>query len=379
MFELLSIMGNPKPYSGFYVQDVSGSVNTVSIKKSGSSAPTLIIETSLDGKAWSTLGTTSNTNLNIQVPANGRVYIRSNATSWGTQYSGSNYFSSTGNFKVGGNIMSLLYGSAYTGEETTFPSGSTATFCNLFQDSTYLQDASNLILPATTTVNSCYMQMFYHCNSLRKAPVLPATTLTQQCYMQMFYSCFALTSAPILSATTMAQQCYAAMFQNCANLTTAPELPATTLAMSCYNNMFSGCTALTTAPELPATTLALSCYDSMFRGCTSLTTAPVLPAATFNFGYNFYRQMFYGCTSLTTAPALPIAVLQMQCYQEMFKGCTSLNSVTCLATDISASNCTQDWLSGVSATGTFYKSPNMSSWTTGANGIPSGWTVVDAS
>ncbi len=61
----------------------------------------------------------------------------------------------------------------------------------------------------------------------------------------------------------------------------------------------------------------------------------------------------------------------------MFLGCTNLNSVTCLATNISASSCTTDWLSGVAATGTFTKAASMTSWSSGASGIPSGWTVAD--
>ena len=62
----------------------------------------------------------------------------------------------------------------------------------------------------------------------------------------------------------------------------------------------------------------------------------------------------------------------------MFYNCTRLNYIKCLATDISATNCTQGWVSGVASTGTFVKNPNMTSWTTGVDGIPSGWTVQDA-
>jgi hypothetical protein len=58
----------------------------------------------------------------------------------------------------------------------------------------------------------------------------------------------------------------------------------------------------------------------------------------------------------------------------MFSGCTKLNSVTCLATNISANNCTYGWLTGVAATGTFTKA-GTTSWTTGGDGIPEGWTV----
>ena len=170
------------------------------------------------------------------------------------------------------------------------------------------------------------------------------------------------------------------LFRNNTHLIDASNLnfgQISSVTQNCYNSMFYGCTSLTTAPELPATTIADSCYQYMFQGCTSLTTAPAtLPATTLT---DFcYDSMFYGCTSLTMAPELPATTLSQVCYQNMFKDCTSLNTVKCLAEDISASSCTQSWLNNVSATGTFYKSPNMSSWTTGNNGIPSGWTVVDA-
>jgi hypothetical protein len=121
------------------------------------------------------------------------------------------------------------------------------------------------------------------------------------------------------------------------------------MANTCYDHMFRNCTSLTTAPELPATTLANKCYENMFEGCTSLTKAPDLSATT----------------------------LVENCYDQMFYNCTNINYIKCLATDISATGCLTNWVSGVSSTGTFVKNPNMSSWTTGTNGIPSGWTVQD--
>jgi hypothetical protein len=88
--------------------------------------------------------------------------------------------------------------------------------------------------------------------------------------------------------------------------------------------------------------------------------------------------MFYGCTSLTTAPVLPATTLATYCYSSMFDGCTSLSSIKCLATDISASNCTSYWVRGVAASGTFTKASSIQGWSTGINGIPSGWTVRNA-
>ena len=233
-------------------------------------------------------------------------------------------------------------------------------------------------LPATTLIDGCYFQMFRGCTSLTTAPALPATTLASICYSWMFEDCSNLTTAPALPSNILAENCCEGMFSNCTSLTTAPELPATTLASYCYQSMFQGCTGLTAIPAiLPATTLVWGCYYSMFSGCTSLATAPELPATT--LVDHCYSYMFQGCAGLTTAPVLPATTLAAGCYSNMFRGCTNLNSITCLATDVSATNCLLNWVSGVSSTGTFYYNPSLEwyddVWTTGVNGIPTGWTV----
>ena len=203
----------------------------------------------------------------------------------------------------------------------------------------------------------------------------PDAPLKQYCGHYMFSGCTSLTSTPELPATTLANYCYYRIFSDCTSLTTAPELPATTLSDACYSNMFSDCTSLTTAPELPATTLAYNCYGYMFYNCSSLTTAPELPATT--LASSCYNGMFYYCTSLATAPELPATTLAEYCYGDMFWGCSNLNYIKCLATNIPASNCTTDWVSGVASTGTFVKNSNMTGWTTGSDGIPTGWVVED--
>ena len=154
---------------------------------------------------------------------------------------------------------------------------------------------------------------------------------------------------------------------------------ATTLVSSLtFCNLFDTCRGLTDASNLilPATTLTEFCYSTMFGQCTSLATAPELPATTLA-SYCYY-QMFINCTSLITTPELPATTLVKSCYSNMFKYCTSLNYVKCLATDIPTGTCTSDWLEGVSSTGTFYKNPNMTSWTSGPSGIPANWTIQNA-
>lgn len=197
-------------------------------------------------------------------------------------------------------------------------------------------------------------------------------------FYKLFYNCANIVNvnSNFLPATTLAEDCYEYMFYNCTSLTNAPELPATTLASYCYYYMFYGCTALTTAPELPATTLAMDCYYFMFKGCTSLTTAPELPATT--LAKYCYYSMFRDCTSLTTAPKLPATTLENNCYSSMFRGCTKLNYIKMLATDISATGCLGAWVKGVASSGTFVKNPAMNSLPTGTSGIPSGWTIQNA-
>ena len=103
----------------------------------------------------------------------------------------------------------------------------------------------------------------------------------------------------------------------------------------------------------------------------------VLPATTLTD--DCYHHMFYGCSNLTIAPELPAPTLKSLCYAEMFGGCSKLNYIKCLATNISADRCTLYWHNGVSKTGTFVKAASMASWTTGDDGIPTGWTVVNNS
>ena len=294
-----------------------------------------------DGQTWTALasGTASPT-----VTAGNKIMWKGELTP--NSIIGIGKFSATANFNIQGNVMSLLFGDDFTNQ--TDLTGKNYAFYNLFYQNTNIKSAKNLILPATTLANWCYYSMFDGCTSLVNAPELPAETLANYCYSRMFLGCTSLTTAPNLPATTLAEYCYDEMFTGCTSLTTAPELPATKLANYCYLGMFNGCTSLTTAPELPATTLADGCYSDMFRACTSLTTAPVLPATT----------------------------LTLSCYSYMFYGCKNLNYIKCLATDKSAIECTYSWVTNVALNGRFVKN-SAASWTTGNDGIPTGWTVIN--
>lgn len=303
---------------------------------------------------------------------------------------------------------------------------------SMFSGCTALTTAPEL--PATRLTDRCYYEMFSECTSLTTAPSLPATTLASSCYCRMFYGCTSLVNVQDkLNARIAKEGCYIGMFRDCTSLVTAPEIKATSWeaaccigmfygctslvnvqntlsggAASCYSQMFKGCTSLITAPQLtsgsvnpscyssmfsgctslvnvtnklPAYTMHEFCYSYMFEGCTSLVTAPVIQGARLAEGC--YLGMFYGCTSLTTAPELPVAVLVDYCYDRMFYGCRNLNYIKCLATDKSATNCLYYWVYKVAASGNFVKTSGYSWPTAEANnkyaGIPSGWTVQNAS
>ena len=390
----------------FYIENLTSSANTLSIKKNNSSAPTINVYRSTNKTTWTSIGSTSTTAITYSIPANSKIYLRATTDSWSTS---GNYNSITcsGNFAVGGNIMSLLYGDSFIGK-TVFPTSSQYNFSRLFSSQTNLKNIVNLVLPATTLTQGCYQFMFNGCTGLTSITRLPATTLANSCYSSMF-SGTSITSIPLLPATTLTNYCYNNMFSGCTGITSIPSnlLPATTLTSSCYQGMFKGCTGLTSIPStlLHSTTLSDSCYSSMFSGCTGLTSIPsnLLPATTlvsFCYGFMFqdctgitsipsnllpattlanycYFDMFMNCTGLTKSPELPATTLYNQCYQNMFNGCSSLNEITCYANDISASNCTKDWVNGVSATGTFYKM-GSAEWTLDSvDGVPTGWTVVE--
>ena len=385
---------------------------------SASSAKTISVSTD-DGGTWTDYTSTADGTTIATLNMGQKVLIRGNNNTYvGSGFRrGFSCFTASKQIDVNGNIMSLIYGDNFK-EQYSFPGGTNYNFQNIF-NSAPIVSAENLILPATTLAKSCYENMFEGCTSLTTAPKLPATTLAKSCYENMFYGTNVLpdctnidfTSKAVLDsggliglfagtkvtdsdldrllpkntngkyylpATTLANYCYADMFRDCTNLVTAPDLPATTLANGCYENMFYGCRNLVTAPDLPATTLANYCYHSMFYGCTSMTSAPsLLPATT--LADNCYQSMFQRCTSLTTAPTLPAKTLASDCYWDMFAGCTSLNYIKCLATDISANGCLSTWVNGVAASGTFVKNSAATWNVTGANGVPTGWTIQKAS
>ncbi len=147
-----------------------------------------------------------------------------------------NYFTSSGKFKVYGNIMSLTNGDNFVSATSL---GSDYQLQKLFYNNSYLTDASNLVLPAKTLTPCCYYEMFRGCGSLVSAPQLPATTLSNSCYASMFRSCTSLTTVPELPATTLQTYCYSFMFYDCSSLNSIKCLATNISGSGCLNNWLS--------------------------------------------------------------------------------------------------------------------------------------------
>lgn len=269
----------------------------------------------------------------------------------------------TAQFTMSGNIMSLIYGDDFIGK-TSFPSGTTNNFNSLFNTVTGLTSVENLVLPVTSLTDSCYSRLFKNCSGLTKSPkTIPAIEVSHASCAQMFMYCTSLVTTPVLSCTNLAETCYSSMFEGCSSLAVAPDLPATKVYMYSYRAMFALCTSLVNPPDMAMTTLANdaagACME-MFSGCASLVRSPHLkPLELYSYnGYGCYGSMFADCSSLTRIDCDAVSLMP-----------SSSGSTLADATGY--------WVNGVAASGTFYKNPNAT-WTTGDDGIPTGWTVVNA-
>lgn len=313
-----------------------------------------------------------------------------------------------------------------------------ASACNnMFYNCAALNEAPNMPSVTSVASNGCY-QMFRGCGQMRKAPAaLTATTVGESGYREMFYGCTHILTTPTFSSTSIGVNGCQEMFRGCNRLETVSALPASTLGVSAYKMMFYGCSTLTTPPaSLPATTIGNGAYQQMFYNCDALTTIPDFPDATVTLPTGSDKnslcyQMFYGCdglitiedgkklfnssttmtafcfqdmfstcknlsyvpsdflpattlaescyrgmfqsTAIETAPELLATTLAPNCYRWMFTSCSQLNLVICYGSPGTGDTYTNNWMSGVAATGTF-KTPAESTWGTGINGIPSGWT-----
>jgi len=156
----------------FYVEAVED--GTVSFDGSG-------LQYSKNWEDWTSEGINS-----ISVAAGDIVRFR------GVRSSGT--ISSTGNFNVAGNILSLA--------AEDYTSVTTGTFEGIFKDAEKLVSAGGLVLPTTLQPN-CFKEMFSGCSSLTTIPRLPVLTLVENCYQEMFKGCSLLAYVDCFATTNL--------------------------------------------------------------------------------------------------------------------------------------------------------------------------------
>ena len=166
-------------------------------------------------------------------------------------------------------------------------------------------------------------------------------------------------------------------------------LPATTLTPRCYGWMFQSCSNIISTPAvMPAKVLTYQCYKSYRAECWNATSVPIISATTQD--YESCNNMFLRNSAITETPIIRTKALAQRCFAAMFHSCTAITKITCLVeSGINQNDSTTNWVYSIptGSTKTFYKSPNASvsssstgsgsTWPRGANGIPSGWTVVN--
>lgn len=167
------------------------------------------IEWSTDKTNWTSVTATTRT-LITTLNTGDKIYIKGSNASYGATWGKYNYFASDREFNVYGNIMSLIHGDNFIGNNTL--SGQ-CNFYFMFYNSKVV-DASNLILPNACQAHT-YSNMFNGCTSLINVPLMQQTTTAYQSNVGMFNGCSSLLDGPILLASSIDAYSYQSMFNGC--------------------------------------------------------------------------------------------------------------------------------------------------------------------
>lgn len=127
-------------------------------------------EYKIDDGDWTVLELNTNSE---SVNTGSRIYIKGQINNTNNAFTG-DFFKISGRCKIGGNIQYLGYSDNAPYTNYVKP----IQYQHLFGKCVTIEDAIDIILPATTLADNCYQFMFDGCTSLTTAPIaLPATTL----------------------------------------------------------------------------------------------------------------------------------------------------------------------------------------------------------
>lgn len=236
--------------------------NTISLVKvkNCSISPTIYYSTD-DGNTWSSVSATSTTTNITTINTGDKLLLRSTNNNLAITWDTYNKLNCSKNFKVYGNVMSLLFGNNFQ-NQVTFNNNTTHNLAGLFYGVTTLTDASDLILPATTLNSNCYNCMFRGCTNLVNGPKL-------------------------LPALDVPVDAYSSMFEGCVKLVEGPEILATTV---------SGNTALN----------RMFCMNRNSKVTSAMTKSPILRVTNPGDYSNVYQQLFCGNGNITEVTILAV-------------------------------------------------------------------------
>ena len=139
--------------------------------------------------------------------------------------------------------------------------------------------------------------------------------------------------------------------------------------------LFSGCHNLTHAPKIWGGQGRMS---KSFLSCNRLTHAPKILDNTLkeDHCYHAFEYDSY-LTAVNIGEITYASTNDPDDFDRVFYSCSSLSYIKCMLDPSTLHNNFSQFTTGVSANGVFVKKAGVS-WPTGANGIPSGWTVLEA-
>lgn len=233
--------GNEPDY--FWVEDASGSSNSLTIKKNNSALQDEVFEWSTDKQSWTEITVTNTTGTTIPIAANSKIYLRGDNVTLGTSSSNTTSILSSGYISIGGDITTLI---EKHGNQLYLPE---YCFRKLFNYNINITDASTLIIPAVRLDRYSCDSMFIGCNNMQQPPQFtgPFLYLVANSLNNFLTSCSNLQVMPVLPPILSgAGYSLSAFIQNCTSITETTEID---IRMSSIpNNMLTqfcqGCTAI---------------------------------------------------------------------------------------------------------------------------------------
>ena len=279
----------------FSITNYSGVTNISPYTTEDSQAA--VLQISRDRQTWTVLDNT------VSISHGAKVFLKSQSSD-ARLYKYPNFKITGGSAGVGGNLLSLCYGSnigILDKNDTYYQQwGESYTkdyFKKLFNryDNPYNEIVANstikssrfLLLPLKTTPTNGYEGMFNNCTSLINTPIIKAEKVESEGMAFMFFNCTSLTKPAVLKVKNVSSNGMTRMYEKCESLNIEFGepfiLPTVVTDQSCYR-MFADCSNLSIAPIMPAPEIIHWCYKDMFENCVKLQT--VITGATNAYGNN---------------------------------------------------------------------------------------------